>query len=333
VSYKYSDRTVFILGMPRSGTTWLAKVLDGHPGVVYRHEPDIVRRIGDIPSRCPIAEAAPYVPRAQAWLNELAEMGCLKTAGPSPMFPKSYRSRIESGVRLACLGLFKAAGQLPYLAASAPSFPVPDFVDLNSDACLRIVISSVSSMGRSGLLALAAPETRFILVMRHPWGQIESVLRGVDKGMNTNVDRTIADAESARRRNLTVEKLRSLPLVARLAWQWVIANETVMEELSGAAHFQAVRMFELNHEPMRLMPPLLDFCGVPWNEQSSRFISWSTQGTGSEGYYNMQRNPAEATWGWRRRLSQSQIDAISEVVSDSAIGRMFDPEPPSEPIG
>src|SRR5690349_19178518 len=31
----------FILGAPRSGTTWLGKIFDSHPSVLYRHEPDI----------------------------------------------------------------------------------------------------------------------------------------------------------------------------------------------------------------------------------------------------------------------------------------------------
>jgi hypothetical protein len=330
VVYKYSDRTVFILGMPRSGSAWVAKTLDAHPGVIYRHEPDIVLRNAKIPSRCPLSEAAAFVPEAQAWLNDLAETGCVKTAGPMPIFPKSYRSPIASASRVACIAALKAIGQIPHLGLGASSFPIPDFVDLNSDACRKVVIMSVSAMGRSGLLALAAPESRFILVLRHPWGQIESVLRGVNKGQDTAVDLTITDTDLARRRNLTVEKLQSLPLAAQLAWQWVITNETVMQELSRAAHFQVVRMFELNHDPLRYLPPLFEFCDLPWNEQSSRFAIQSTQGTSTEGYYSMKRDPTEATWGWRRRLSRSDIDAISEVVNDSVIGRMFDAEPPAE---
>ena len=31
---------ILILGSQRSGTTWLAKIVDSHPDVLYRHEPD-----------------------------------------------------------------------------------------------------------------------------------------------------------------------------------------------------------------------------------------------------------------------------------------------------
>ena len=42
-----TERVVFVLGGARSGTTWLAKILDSHPDVLYRHEPDIALR-GDL---------------------------------------------------------------------------------------------------------------------------------------------------------------------------------------------------------------------------------------------------------------------------------------------
>ena len=31
---------ILIVGAPRSGTTWLAKIFDSHPATLYRHEPD-----------------------------------------------------------------------------------------------------------------------------------------------------------------------------------------------------------------------------------------------------------------------------------------------------
>jgi hypothetical protein len=33
-------RLLLVVGAPRSGTTWLGKILDSHPHVVYRHEPN-----------------------------------------------------------------------------------------------------------------------------------------------------------------------------------------------------------------------------------------------------------------------------------------------------
>ena len=326
--YRYDQKTIFVLGLPRSGTTWLAKILDSHPEVLYRHEPDIVRRNSDIPSLCPIIDADGFIHQAQAWLNTLAETSCLRTIGPPPIFPKSYHSQIERMLRQGIIAFLKVAGRVPSFGTLSDDIRIPDLIDLNAEACRRLVMTSVSTMGRTGLLTRAAPGSRFILVLRHPWGQIESILRGSSRGQNTGTDPRIGDTIQARRRNLTPDKIKALPQIAQLAWRWVIANETAMEELHDAAHCQVVRLFELNHDPMRHLPGLFDFCGLSWTEQASKFIAWSTQGSGSEGYYNMKRDPTQATWGWRKRLTQCQIDAITEIVYDSVPGRMFEVEPP-----
>jgi hypothetical protein len=34
------ESLILILGLPRSGTSWLGKVFDSHPDVAYLHEPD-----------------------------------------------------------------------------------------------------------------------------------------------------------------------------------------------------------------------------------------------------------------------------------------------------
>ena len=40
---------ILLFGMPRSGTTWLGKIFDSHPLVLYRHEPDTWQRLTDVP--------------------------------------------------------------------------------------------------------------------------------------------------------------------------------------------------------------------------------------------------------------------------------------------
>lgn len=44
-----SQPFVLLFGMPRSGTTWVGKILDSHPGTVYRHEPDAGGTLNHVP--------------------------------------------------------------------------------------------------------------------------------------------------------------------------------------------------------------------------------------------------------------------------------------------
>jgi hypothetical protein len=57
----FPENSVIILGLPRSGTTWISKILDSHPAVVYRHEPDSVKKLRNVPRALDIENSAPYV--------------------------------------------------------------------------------------------------------------------------------------------------------------------------------------------------------------------------------------------------------------------------------
>jgi len=45
---------LFIVGMTRGGNTWLGKIFDAHPDVLYRHEPDSILKTKTVPAFCPI---------------------------------------------------------------------------------------------------------------------------------------------------------------------------------------------------------------------------------------------------------------------------------------
>lgn len=67
-----TERIVLILGAPRSGTSWLAKMFDSHPDVLYRHEPDTVRRAEDLPWTCEPDQIS-QDPGTRAWLSGQAD--------------------------------------------------------------------------------------------------------------------------------------------------------------------------------------------------------------------------------------------------------------------
>src|ERR1700760_3806926 len=93
------DRVILILGAPRSGTSWLAKIIDSHPDVLYRHEPDTVLRNEVLPWMCGPDDIVKYRGEAESYLRQLIDVATLKSAGSLPIFRKRYQGALASGMR------------------------------------------------------------------------------------------------------------------------------------------------------------------------------------------------------------------------------------------
>jgi hypothetical protein len=314
-TFKYQEKAIFIFGAPRSGTSWLAKIFDAHPDVLYRHEPDISIRGGTLPFFCTEDQVESYTEATAAWLDALAENRRLKSAGTWPVFEKSFHSRSETASRRALVIGLKLLGRIPRIGRVANSIDVPDFVDLDADRYHRIVVKSVSGMGRVGLVAAAAPDSRIIVIVRHPCGQVASMMQGIRGGMFED-DVSVAGLWAtpvAPRLGLTKEKLAAETLVGKLAWSWVVHNELAAEALKKAQHGHVVRYLDLAERPEMTARMLFQFCGLEWRPEVTKFLATSTKATGRERYYQLVRDPIQAATKWQRELSQDNITKILQI--------------------
>ena len=218
------DKLILVLGAPRSGTTWMAKILDSHPRVLYRHEPDTVLKSTRIPKIVHQSEVHAYLERARHYLYQLAGVRTLKSAGSLPVFRKSFRSRAANAVLRAYVYGVRIADKAGF---PTQQVRIPDLVDPGYGGPICLVIKSVGSLGRAGLFARALPQSRIILVMRDPFGQIASMIRGYhmskfERALNTG---HLLATEQARRYGLTPGRFQALRPVEQLAWHWAILNE------------------------------------------------------------------------------------------------------------
>jgi hypothetical protein len=245
-------RMLLLLGAPRSGTTWLAKIFDSHPEVLYRHEPDTVLRTLDFPKFCETAEIGPHRANARRYLDRLTTVRTLKAAGSLPIFRKSYQTGIAFRLRSACILGLRACEQLAPLRGWARRTPIPDLADAaEPDREPVVVIKSVSAGGRVRLFAEAVPEARIILIVRHPCGQVASMLRGIalHKFERDVMVEEILGLPQADRLGLTAARLGAMPEVERHAWHWAVLNQKALDDLPR------------RHEG--LMLNFFDFEGVP----------------------------------------------------------------------
>lgn len=320
-----NHRLVLLVGMPRSGTSWIGKIFDSHPDVLYRHEPDTAFPLKTVPLLAPVSEVQNYRREIEAFVGALYEMRLTKIAASLPVFPKSYYSYPRFLLRQCAVAGIKLAAR--YLG----ELPVPDGIDYIKIPQLSIVWKSIDATGRLGVICRTLPQCRAVLILRHPCGYIASMLRGESRYKFTSrtpsyedygVFELLLKTEQARARGLTLPLLKSLSPVERLAWRWLLFNEKAMDDTEGLENYTAIRYEDVCQKPFEKSRGLFDFAGLSWNAQTDGFIRKSTALENS-AYYSIFKNPLHSANKWKRELSQADIERVAAIVKDSKPGGLF----------
>jgi len=313
---------ILIAGMPRSGTTWLGKLFDSHPDVVYRHEPDSVIPERSFPYFCPRNACEPHLAATREWFKRLAEVRTIKTVGVMPIFRKAYHRSADHYARLISIAALKTGELSPVAARWARSASVPDLIDPDDAAHCNLVIKSISMLGRVGLIARALPDARIIIVIRDPYGHVASQLRGVRLGKfrPEGADSAITVTPQAQRRDLTAERLEHMPLLEQLALQWTIFNEAAVEDTAGCSNVFVLRYHDLVRDPEAILPQLFAFAGLSWSAQTEKFLK-ASRGRESRRYFSIYRGPDFSPDRWRLELSRSEIACVTAVAVGSMVAK------------
>jgi len=316
---------ILVFGSPRSGTTWLGKIFDSHPETLYRHEPDSVERATHIPLLVPPERIDTLRDEALDYVTRISAIRTSKVSGKSPLFIKSYNTKLTLYVKKM---MIIRAKLMERLGASAS---IPDLIGRGNDRKIRLVWKSIESVGRLGLFARALPGCRAILILRHPCGHIASILRGETLGGFQSRDPASEDygilelllaTELARSRNLDMAAFRAMSPVERLAWRWMLFNEKAMADTAMLENFCTIRYEDLCANPEAVGRSLFNFAGLSWNKQTRDFIRMSTE-RDSASYHSMFKNPARSVSKWRDELSRTDIESICNVTRNSLPGRLF----------
>jgi hypothetical protein len=326
-SWGAGEDMILVFGLPRSGTSWMGKIFDSHPDTLYLHEPDKHIHLPDVPMLLP-AEPRKGL---DGFLRQVLANRSPGVTGKLPAFSKCYRSGARHLAR-------SAAG---YVARVLPRrlagrVRVPDLVDPGRPEP-RLVWKSINSVGRLGALARRLPKARCLLLLRHPCGQIASVLRGYSSGMiqgpppseHYRVLAMLLDTDRARARGLTLEGLRAMHPVERMAWRWVLLLEKAVADTAGLANCRLLRYEDVCAAPVEGARELFGFTGLGWHSRTEAFIRESTGGE-NERYFGLYKNPGRSATKWQRELSKPDARRIFDIVEQSPIGRLY-PEGAPEP--
>ncbi len=311
--------------MPRSGSTWLGKILDSHPDTLYRHEPDGMGHVNDLPLLVPPEQAGQYASRVEEFVRSLPHINHSKVSGKLPAFPKNYYSSHQLLFKrtntLVSKLLGRVAGELPLLRVK----------DYQAVRDLRVVWKSIESLGRLGALISLMPQAMAVHLIRHPCGYVQSVLRGEGQGrfvgpVKTSEDfpvfEMLLDTTLARAQGLTLDDLKACSPLERLAWRWTLFNEQALEDTAGRPNCQPVLYEDLCANPEPVSRELFERLHLDWNPQVARFIRRSTA-VNREGFYSVYKNPHLSAEKWRTVLSPSDVKRVTAIASLSRAGRMY----------
>jgi hypothetical protein len=308
---------LFIFGSPRSGTTWLGKVFDSHPTVRYVHEPEIAAP-PDVPQ---FVAAMPSGPAADALSEQIttwSQMRTVRTMGTRPIFRKAGEATGRHAARLLAIYVGKALHAGLHASAFAPAIP---------DPCPRgadlTVIKSVNLLGRAAALLRAAPGIQCVLLVRHPCGQIASVLRGVKKyGERNELSYSaLPSSRLGQREGLTLPALAKMSPTEILAWKWAAFNDAAYDALKQHRRAHIVIYDEIMKHPHERTRALFGDLGIAWHARIDQHITaCQTEGPANR-HYGVRRDPRKAAVRWQHELSREHQRAIYDICARSSVAR------------
>jgi hypothetical protein len=315
------EKPVLVVGLPRSGTTWIGKVFDSHPGTLYLHEPDSAVPMRDVPPLIGSAPGEGEADRLRASVARTMNVRLTRVAGSLPRFRKAYRSPgfdwLHQRMVFSAKLWSRAFGEvrIPDLASASNQPP-------------RLVWKSIESVGRIGMLARLAPEFRVIHILRHPCGWMRSFGRGYQERLFTSERddwadfRLLESTPPAQRRGLAMSSFREMDDIERDTWLWILWNENGVEGGEGLSNVLTVRYEDVCAAPVAQSRMIFRFAELDWHPNTENFIYRSIS-TSSERYYSVFRDPLTAANRWRQSFSGAQLHRVEAIMEQSHVGRMF----------
>ncbi len=318
------DDLTFVLGEPRSGTTWVGKIIDSHPDVIYRHEPDLTRHEPVLPFVIADKDTARFIGPTRKHFTDLLTKPTLKSVGQQPLFPKSYYApgirALRTGLTAALMGLRSAANW-----RGLNDLYIPDLLWTSGQPNLRFVLKSIAAAGRVAVLRQAFPDAKIILLLRHPCGHVRSVMEGRRRAMfePDDIVKSIATMPNAQRYGVTAGSLRSASDLELVTWRWALRTERMLNVLTRSDNCYVVHYEAICENPLVETRALFEFIGLNLHPQTERFIRDSTEYRGSERYYRVFRDTTATANKWRSELTEDEITSILRIVAQTSIAAIW----------
>ncbi len=332
---------LFLLGCQRSGTTWLANMLDASPYSRVFMEP-FSAPYGIFPE---FPDASSFVESSSPELEHLlrTEMPTrlsryktflLRKSLVDPLWFRLDRALARATGHLGRIGLrglrqrarrFELLN-LNRMNGEAPLFPKAAVPSLWCIKELRLA-------GKIPLLLTAFPDARFVVIVRHPCATVHSILTWFDRGrltelrkdMETYLEKLELQPISKRHAEL-LARCREGNLAHRLALYWRVSYETMLRHLENHPSFRCVVHEELASRPREVARELWHHVGLEWTRSVDDYLEYSSgRDVDTSDPLVTVRKSATYFSSWTDEISEEIRGSVLEITSDSFLMPRFEP--------
>jgi hypothetical protein len=303
-NHQAHQRVIFLTGAARSGTTWLATILNSFSGVVYSHEP--LRRVrGERLERLvrEMIDGRLSQPDAGTLKAELCK------SRPDwrrrPFFKKNGRNW-PAALESICWSLVRSAGRGDEMFCRLFS---PD-----PGGSHHLLIKEVD-WARHLEATIRCISADVIWIIRHPCAVVASLRKGQRLGLMPVEERRLwlrTNEAQCLHVAFNADSVLAMRDHEFLALNWLLQNLTTQRVLEGNPRAVVVVYEELCKEPLRIAESLFEFLGWPIGHETREFIEVSTGARRSflgalrpanYRYFGVYRSQRRVRQSWKTRLS------------------------------
>jgi hypothetical protein len=296
-------RCVIVVGLPRSGTSWLAKCLSFAPGLTYYREPDNWEHV-------PGAEKRFTFLYLDAEHDDTAYRQLL-TRACAGQVATPYTMSEDPGPLLRFLGRpgRRLGERYPLLFCRKP----------------HVLVKLVHASLNLAWLSANFPHAQQVYILRHPCGQFESWKR---LGWSPRPEKLL---ENPRLVADHLHPFRDLIRSAKSYWErvgayWAAIMHVVHRQNGIGGHRHIVAYEWLCGDPMTRVQELYLQLGLSWNKRAERFIQRANT-EGDRRPSSLQRLATQQVDNWKDRLSRDEIETCRRFVEPFGLPYYPDFEP------
>jgi len=329
-----TEAPLFILGVERSGSTWLSNIFDASEEVLFYMEPfapfnEVFR---GFPSRLT------YLDGANAFLEEVVSEGFGRLRSYKyPLFDRHDAGPWRRRAAHAVMTGYAAAARL---ARMGKPVTYTRYQQLNLNRLRNEELSRVRKLPehcltcikelrlnfKVKLLADLFPGARFVVIIRNPLSQAYSAHKLFERNSLIQLRRHLyAFVETASRVDRFEKYRRALAsldedtLLHRFVTYWFINYNTLLEDLEAIdGTYRIVTHEELSERPQAVARDLFAFAGLSYGEAVERYIEASTTAS-SDGPKSDVDTARNSRTYYRQALKEARAevgDAVQNAVRE-----------------